>query len=225
MKMTVFAGIALATLAGAAQADLVASWNFNNIPAITIAGTPAALGITSIAATDGTGTVSLTGFAGNIDDFGGSTVNLYGSDIAGVSLSLIAGGVSPNFPGNGGYITFNVSLTGFENPIITFATQRTSTGFNSVQFAWSTDGTNYTDFGAAYVPASSYALQTIDLTTINALDGAASATFRLTFSGATSVSGNNRIDNLQVNATAVPTPSAAALMGVGILASARRRRA
>jgi len=222
----IIASLAIAAAAGVAQADLIASWNFNNIPAIPTAGTPTALGITSIAASNGAGTVSLTGWGGTIDDFSGSLVNAYGADVAGVSLSLIAAGTSPTFAGgNGTFITFNVSLTGFENPIITFATQRTSTGFNSVQFAWSTDGATFTDFGAAYNPATAYALQSFDLTTINALDGAASATFRLTFSGATSSSGNNRIDNLQVNATAVPTPSAAALMGVGILASARRRRA
>ncbi|MDP1660671.1 MAG: hypothetical protein Q8L55_02045 [Phycisphaerales bacterium] len=226
MKTTVFAALAIASLAGAAQADLIASWSFNNIPAIGTAGTPVALGITSIAATDGSGTASLAGWNGNIDDFAGSTINAYGADVAGASLSLISGGSAAPFPGNGGSVTFNASLTGFENPVITYATRGTSTGFSIVQFAWSTDGVNFTDFGAAYsATTTTFFLVTYDLTAINALDGVASATFRLTFSGATSSSGNNRLDNFQINAAAIPTPSAAALMGMGLLASARRRRA
>jgi len=46
----------------------------------------------------------------------------------------------------------------------------------------------------------------------------------VTFSGATDSGGNNRLDNIQFNATAVPAPGALALLGVAGLIGARKRR-
>jgi len=215
--------VGMLALASAAQADLISYWNFNNFGPISSAGTPAALGITSIAASSGFGAVNLASYAGNIDDFNGSTINALNGDPSGASLSLIAGGSSP-FPGNGSSITFNTDLAAFADPIISFATQRTGTGFNSVQLAYSTDGSNFTNFGGAYPASSSFYIHSFHRSSITALDGASNAVFRLTFSGATSSSGNNRIDNLQINATSVPAPAAAALMGLGGLFIGRRRR-
>src|SRR6185436_11818338 len=88
--------------------DPIAYWNFNSL-AIPTAGTPAALGITSIAPTTdtGTSTLSLTGFAGNIDDFSGTALNADTLNPPGngnVSLSMLPGN-SP-FPGNGGFLQF-----------------------------------------------------------------------------------------------------------------------
>lgn len=227
MKNIVIASLTAAGLAASAQATLITGWNFNSL-SIASAGTPAALGITSINSSAGVaaGTVSLNTWGGTIDDFGGSTVNQMGADPAGASLSLIGGGPAAGpYPGNGTSITFTTNLTGYENPIITFATRGTDTGFNSVQLSWSTDGTTFTSFGLPYNGRpTTYFLQTFDLSSVNALDNVSSVTFRLTFSGATSNSGNNRIDNLQINAT-VPTPGAAALMGLGMIAAGRRRRA
>jgi MYXO-CTERM domain-containing protein len=57
------------------------------------------------------------------------------------------------------------------------------------------------------------------------LDASATAYVRLTFSGASSASGNNRLDNFIFSADAVPAPGALALLGVAGLASGRRRRA
>ena len=130
------------SLSQVCQADLLTSWNFNNIPAIPTTGTPAALGITSIASTGGPQSVSLSlsNFAGNIDDFAGSTFNSIGSDVAGASLSLIGGGATPTFPGNGGSIQFTVNLTGVPGVAISYASQRTGTGFTGNQWGWSVDG-------------------------------------------------------------------------------------
>jgi hypothetical protein len=47
---------------------------------------------------------------------------------------------------------------------------------------------------------------------------------RVTFEGATSDSGNNRIDNIQFNATAVPEPTSGLLIGLGTLACVALRR-
>lgn len=206
------------------KAELISYYNFNTL-SIATASVPGSGGVPiTIDATTGTGSLSLAGYAGTVDDFGGTTLNAIGSDPAGASLSLVAGSGTP---GNGTFISFNASLTAFENPIITYATQGTGSGYNSVQLSYSIDGTNFTNFGSAYTPPASFALQTFDLSTVDVLDGAASATFRLTFSGATATSGNNRIDNLQLNATAIPEPSSIAigsLAGLGLLGYRLRRK-
>lgn len=199
-RLALRSAIALLFVGGVAKADLISYWDFNTLNIATAAAPGVGAVPSTIAATSGTGTLTLTGFGGIIDDFGGTTTNSANASIAGVSLSVVGG--ASGTPGNGTPIRFTTNLSAFQNPIITFATQRTGTGFTGNQLAYSTDGINFTDFGAAYVPAASYALQTFDLTAANVLDGASSVTFRITFNGATSNSGNNRIDNLQINATA-----------------------
>ena len=64
----------------------------------------------------------------------------------------------------------------------------------------------------------------VTLPTITMLDGRAVAFLRITFQGASSASGNNRIDNLQLNADVIPAPGAMALLGVAGLIGSRRRR-
>lgn len=227
MKKLALGLVAAAALSVAvpAQAALVAYWNFNNLPAITTANTPANLGITSIAANTGAGTISLAGYDGNIDDFNGSTVNAISPDVAGASLSLIAGGSSAPFPGNGDPVDVTFSTTGLEDPILTFASQRTTTGFTGNTWEYSVNGGAFVAVPGAIpvVPASSYALVTLDFSTLDAVDNAASVTLRYILAGATGSSGNNRIDNLQVNATEIPEPSSLALLALGI-AGVRRRR-
>jgi hypothetical protein len=217
----------LAVAAGSAHGAVVAGWNFNTL-SISTAGLPGTGTIpTTIAASTGSGSLSLAAWNGNVDDFGGTTVNAISGDAAEESLSLIAVGPTGGpFAGNGRAVTWSVNLSSFENPFVSFATQRSGTGFNSNQFAYSVDGgSTWVNVGAPFLPASSFTTVTYDLSAENALDFAASAIFRITFSGATANSANNRIDNLVVDATFIPTPGAAALLGLGGLVVARRRRA
>ena len=146
-------GVTFCTAANAVN-DPIAYWNFNTL-AIPTAGTPAALGITSIAPTTDTGssTLSLTGFAGNIDDFSGTALNADTLNPPGngnVSLSMLPGGTP--FPGNGGFLQFEFSMTGRTGFGVSYATQSSSTGFNSTQWSYSTDGTNFTNFESPVVP-------------------------------------------------------------------------
>jgi MYXO-CTERM domain-containing protein len=55
------------------------------------------------------------------------------------------------------------------------------------------------------------------------LNNAATAYMRVTFTGATAASGNNRMDNFQFNADAIPAPGAVALIGLAGLVARRRR--
>lgn len=209
---------ALATLP--CHGALVAYWNFNEL-SIASASAPGSGGAPdSIIATQGSGTLDLNDWNGTVDDFAGSTNNTIGVDSAEESLSLIAGSGTA---GNGSHILMQISLSGMSDPSLSFATQGTATGFNAVQLAWSVDGVSFSDFGSAYDPAGSYALQSYDLSSIDTLDNAATAYLRLSFDGATGSSGNNRIDNLQINA--IPEPSFALLLlaGAGSLLLLRRR--
>ncbi|MFT3685836.1 MAG: MYXO-CTERM sorting domain-containing protein [Phycisphaerales bacterium] len=226
-KSIAIAAIASAALAGAAQADLVAYWNFNSL-------TTAINNGTTYAASSGNGSIALTvpandnaGTNQGIAAFAGSTINVLNGDAGGQALAIQGGATDPSsdpVTNNGSTLVMSFSMTGLVDPILSYATRGTSTGFDNVQLAWSTDGVNYTNFGAAYSGRpTSFFLVTYDLSSIDALDGVASAYLRLTFNGATSVAGNNRLDNFQINAT-TPTPGAAALLGLGALAAGRRRR-
>lgn len=203
------------------HAALVAYWNFNSL-SIGSSSAPGSGGApTTITADQGSGSLNLNSWTGTINDYGGTTLNALNSDFAGASLSLIA---ASGTTGNGSSITLQVDLSGFADPILSFATQGTATGFNANQLAWSTDGSNYSNFGSAYDAPDSYALQSFELAAVDALDGAASAYLRLTFDGASGSTGNNRLDNLQLTATPTPEPSALMLVASGALLTLRRRR-
>jgi hypothetical protein len=179
---------------GQCQATLVAHWNFNSYDGDA----------STIASDSGSATITITGFpATNLNNFAGTLVNAVGVDPAGASLSLLSDANNLDF------LEFTINLAGFENPIISFATQRSSLGFNNNSLGYSVNGGgSFATVFTGIVPASSYATQTFDFSSENALDGLPSVVFRYTFDGATDNSGNNRIDNLQINATAIPEGSA-----------------
>lgn len=216
-------------LASKSDAALIAYWNFNDLS--TTNSVPSNANQTSYTPTVGSASLTLVGWSSRagtssphgISNFGGSSINSISPDPAGQSLALQASNASTGTPNNGASLVLSFATVDLEDVVLTFATQKTSTGFASNQLAYSTDGTNYTDFGATYNPATSFGLQTFDLSSITALDDQATAFIRITFNGATGNSGNNRIDNLQI--TAVPEPAAALLGGIGLLGLLRRRRA
>jgi hypothetical protein len=218
-------GLALALAIAATtsvHADLVGYWNFNGL-SITTASPPGTGGVPlSISADQGAGTLDLSSWTGLVDDFGGTTINALGMDPAGASLSLVGNG------GNGSWIDFDVSLAGLMDPILTFATRGTSTGFDSGIWSWSTDGVTFNAVaGNTATRVTTFDLATIDLTGVSGLTNASSVTFRYTLSGATSTAGNNRIDNFQINAStasAVPEPGTAGLIGLVFVGIACRRR-
>lgn len=220
-----FTAILTTLLVGNCQAAVIAYWNFNEL-SITTASAPGSGGVpTSLAATVGSGTLNLAGWGGTVDDFGGSTLNALNSDTSGASLSLVLG-----TSGNGTHVQFSTSLAGYENPVITFATRGTSTGFDTGTWSYSLNGTDFTTLPSVNTAsrATDFALVTADFSALDALDNASSVIFRYTLSGATSASGNNRIDNLQINATeisAAPEPSRAILLvfASGFLVLRRRR--
>jgi hypothetical protein len=207
----------VAASAPAAFADELAVWNFND---------------SNLTVDRGTGTLVSNNNAVNLLFAAGTTTNARLGDAAGQSLSLQGGTSTAN---NGRHITFNVSTLGFSNIVVSFATQGTSTGFNSNQFQYSLDGVTFINFGLPYTPASAFGSVPLvfTLASIVGLNDNPNAAFRILFNGATSSTGTNRIDNVVIEGTAaavseVPEPATAILLLSGLSGAyglRKRRRA
>ena len=186
----------------AAVADELAVWNFND---------------SDLNVDHGSGTLTSNLNVANILFAAGSTNNARLGDPAGQALSLQGGTSNAN---NGRNLTFNVSTAGFSNIIVSFATQGTSTGFNSNQFQYSLDGLSFVNFGAPFTPASAFgsAPLVFSLVGIVGLNDNPNAAFRIVFNGASSSTGTNRIDNFVVEGTpsGVPEPASAILLVSGL---------
>lgn len=202
----------LAATAPAALADELAIWNFND---------------SDLTVDHGNGTLSSNIIAANILFAAGTTNNARLGDTAGQSLSLQGGSSTAN---NGRNITFNVSTLGFSNIVVSFATQGTSTGFNSNQFQYSLDGNTFVNFGSPFTPATAFGSVPLvfSLTGIAGLNDNPNAAFRIVFNGAASATGTNRLDNFVVEGTpsGVPEPTSAILLltGLSSLYGVRKRR-
>lgn len=223
-----------------AATTLLAGWDFQGgtsgtsgsvIPAIV----PAASTFTANAGSQMTiATLYLNGSFGS-SSWGATQVD----SVSGTALNAAAGmntmttGAAAlsikNSSANTFSVVFSVSTTGYESLVLSYATNRSSTGFTGNQWLYSTDGTSFTSLGATGVvsPGStSFAVQTIDFGSIPALNNAASVYLKYTVVGASSAGGSNHLDNIQINATAIPEPSwtLGLLGGVGLMAAGRRKR-
>ena len=199
----------------ATVADELAVWNFND---------------SDLNVDHGSGTLTSNFNVVNVLFAAGTTNNARLGDTAGQAISLQGGTSNAN---NGRNLTLNVSTAGFANIIVSFATQGTSTGFTSNQFQYSLDGINFSDFGSPYTPATAFGTLPLvfSLVSIAGLNNNPNAAFRIVFNGATSSTGNNRIDNIVVEGVSttvasIPEPTTALLLlsGLGGLYKMKRRR-
>src|SRR5262245_13785975 len=189
----------------AAHADELAIWNFND---------------SDLNVDHGSGTLTSNFNPVNLQFAAGTTNNARLGDIAGQALSLQGGTGNAN---NGRNLTFNVSTVGFSNIVVSFAIQGTSTGFNSNQFQYSLDGITFVDFDVAFDPATAFGTVPLvcRVASIAGVNNNASAAFPIVFNGATSSTGNNRIDNIVVEGTSetsttIPEPTTAVLLLSGL---------
>jgi hypothetical protein len=199
---SIVAGIGLIlSLMDAGKAALIAYWDFSNQ---TYGPAPA-----SIAASDGaqagTASINLSHFSANSDaniDVTYTAKNEIAGDSTEYALALKAGTGEDE---NGKSIIFSLSMTGDKNLVLTYATERSSTGFTGQNWSYSTDG------GATYIPfisisvPSTYQTETVDFSTVvPTINNSPSVLFELTVSGATGSGGSDHLDNIQFNADSIP---------------------
>jgi len=210
---------------GSGMPAVLAGWDFQTTTngGTTVAAAPNTP--TSLVANFGSGTLYLNGTNGSstwvtatsgneLSAFSGTTVN------AGTGFSTVTSGTSSlallNSSANGKAAAFKVNMTGLKDLVVSYATQKTNTGFSTQVWEYSTNGTTWTSLTTLSSLPTSFATQT--LPTITGLDGAANAYLRLTFTGATSLNGNNRLDNIQFIATSATTAGSVIAAG-GTLAA------
>ena len=139
------------------------------------------------------------------------------------------------------YFQISCSTTGYADPIsFSFDQTRSSTGPATFDVLMSTDGgASFSTVLAAYSVAqaglagsgtttwNSVTNQpTAFTTTVSGLTAAsnqATVIFRIQSTVTTAAAGTNRVDNIQVNSGAVPSPGAIALVGLAGLIARRRR--
>lgn len=227
IALAVTAGAAIAT---SANAGLIAYFDFND----SQTGTGGSLGVLNaggFSAQQGSGTLQTNIGVntnnvtpnGTLGTFSGSTVNLLAPSGSGGALAIQNG---TNGLNNGNWIQFKISTSGYASDLIlTYASQRTGTGFNNQAISFSTDGSSFTAFTNVSGLPSSFGLQTVNFGAADVY-GKADLYIRFTFTGGstTSAAGNNRIDNVQFNAEAVPAPGSVALLGLAGIVAGRRRR-
>jgi hypothetical protein len=207
-----------------AHSALIAGWDFQTT---TTGGTAAAAQPNSprvYNANFGSGTIYLDGSNGSsgwltsnqLGGFGGTAINAgsgFSTATTGASaLVLIAGASSA---ANGNMAVFRFSMAGYQSLSISLAAQRTTTGFATQLWEYSADGTNYRSIGtlsagsiAGNITTNYAGSGVLGFAAMDGLNDVDDAYVRVTFDGATGSTGNNRIDNIQFNATEMPVLAA-----------------
>lgn len=162
-----------------------------------------------------------TGVA-ELKDIGGSAVNAlsgWGTSTAGSSaLGMYSRAGVKSF-------TFTLNMSGYEDLSISYATARySSTAASSHLWEYSADGVNWLTAGTVTGPTTLSAYTTVSLTPFSGLDGISTAYLRMTFLGSSGSTGVTRLDNIQMNAAAVPEPGAFAAILVGLVGLTFLRR-
>jgi len=223
---------------GGGTSGLIAGWDFQTTTSGGTAVAAAPSCPTTLVANFGSGTLYLNGSNGasswiaaslgnELSAFGGATANAgvgFSSTTTGAASLAMIGGTG--FSANGKTMVFKFSMSGRKDLVVSYATQRSGTGFTTHLWETSPDGSIWTAAETKTITATSFAATT--LTTITSLDNASTAYLRLTVTGATATAGNNRLDNIQLNATAAVTaptvsasgPLAAVSTTYGIASSA-----
>lgn len=179
-------------------AALIASWNFNDGDLLVDAGS---------------GTLVSNFTLNDQLFFSGTTINGLPGVTAGQALGL------RDRANNGRYLQFAIDTSGYQAIEMSFAWQRSATGFQSNQIWYSADGGTFHPFGGALSPGTSFTAQAADFATLTALNDNPAAKFRIQLDGATSGTGNVRFDNVQflgaeLEHASVPEPSTTLLLGL-----------
>ncbi len=207
--------LAILLFPGISVSGLVSYYDFNNL----------SNGARSVSSSTGNGLLNLSAWdASSVNSVGnGSSINLANGSLSGGAMSLKRGANAVN--NNGNAILFSVDLTGLSSAKVTFAVRGTATGFDLGTWSWSSGGSAFADILPPVnttTQSSSYALKTVDFSSISVLNNSSDVKFRYTLDGATNAGGNNTFDNFQISA--VPEPTSLILVGIACAPMLLRRR-
>ena len=167
---------------------LIHYWNFNKSstlldPAQTIGG--------------GTMAVAGTSLADNNQGFAG--LNARNGDAANTHLRV-------NNPLTAGtMVTTTLPTTGFQNILVKYESRRSTQGAGSQTVAYTLDGSTYVPWTTLTILDADPVVETLDFRALAAANNNPHFGLRITFAqGAGGIAGNNRFDNLTVEADAVP---------------------
>jgi hypothetical protein len=234
MKKNLWVAFLLAFFCSAANADTIATWNFE-------VNTPADLSNSSTI-----GSINADIGSGVASGFHASATTDWTTPSGNGSINSL----SANEWAIGDYIQFNVSTLGFQGVSISWEQTSSGTGPGEFKLSYRVGAGSFVDvqdyvvlpnsatapglgFWNTATPISGYGYS-VNLAAFTALDNAASVDFRFvvrtnndsTPPGTFALAGTSRFDNVNVTASAVPEPTSAgllALTGVAGLAFRRRR--
>lgn len=241
-KKIILTSLLAITAVGCANAQsLLAGWDFANLapfgPGASWEITPANHG-----AIAGRANIVTSNFE-QLDSLGGSNLATFqvttndGTTVGTAGTPFSTGTDDPqalaffNAGVNGKSFTVEFSTLGVSGLSLQYAIRANAQAANNNQWAWSVDGSNFTNFGAVDQPNASYTQKNYSLTDVSALNGQTKVWLRYTLSGSTASAAVPEsalaIDNFRVNATVVPEPAAIAMVlsVVGALCFWNRRRA
>lgn len=113
-----------------------------------------------------------------------------------------------NLSANNKSFVLNFSTQGFYDISLTFALRRSGTGFKKLTWSWSIDGVNYEPLQNGVlqiVGDGEYKISGLDLRHLSEVDNCENLYLRAQLSGATSATGNLRIDNITVYGSDIAT--------------------
>jgi hypothetical protein len=117
----------------------------------------------------------------------------------------------------GNYYQFTFDATLYTDVVVSYALQRSNTGPTNEIFQYSLNGgSTFTDFQTNAVPVA-FGVFTNDLSAIPGVSADSSVVFRIDGINVGGNAGTLRIDNLTIDATAVPEPSTVMLVCAGML--------
>ena len=197
--------------APAVKADEIAVWNFND---------------SNLIVDRGQGTLTTTANPANITFLPGTTFLAAAGDPAGMALFIQAG---ENLQNNGLILLVRVSTVGFTNITVSWASQRSDTGFSNLVVQESSDGGMTFDGFSSGTPATNFwGGNHITFFPGSPIENNPLFTLRFTITGATSEAGTLGLDNIVISGTQiVPEPATMLLLSAGlagVAAEVRRRR-
>ena len=208
---------------GGGSSGLIAGWDFQTT---TTGGTAISTNSSGSAqltyvANFGSGTIYLNGLNGSsswlnatpnpqVTAFAGTTNNA-GSGFSTNTTSPACLALA-NSTANSNKVVFQLSMTGKKDLIVSYATRGTASGFTSHIWDYSSNASNWTTFDTI-TGRNDTNFSTVTLSSVTSLNNSSNAYLRLTLLGATTSSGNNRIDNIQLNATAAATTPTVSVSG------------